>query len=135
MNFTFWLTKYKCNSKCFVLQCSIGFSANNTTLRLHVTVHYLGVLVTDRCNSLIRYLIQVISDTFITAGLQCSAPVLERDTTCCFFDDHEMRLLPWKTQFPEVDFLSSTSDPPNPNQNCRRQSCQQERTLSGLSHK
>ncbi|GKG06848.1 hypothetical protein Tco_0329817, partial [Tanacetum coccineum] len=56
------------------------------------------------CNSRKRLRTQAVSATAL-ATPRYSASVLEREVTCCRLEDHEMRLSPRKTQYPEVEHL------------------------------
>lgn len=67
-----------------------------------------GGLDKGKCTAY-REEIQVIS-AIRRARLLYSASVLERETRGCFFDCHDIRFGPRKTQYPEVERLSLGSD-------------------------
>jgi hypothetical protein len=89
---------------CLVLAWNTGFEAKASAPEL--SHQRVGGDKRGSCNSQNNVLIQYIS-AVVRHIERYSASVLERETTCCFLADHEMRLEPRKIPYPVVERLSS----------------------------
>ena len=99
---TLSLTKWQSISMCLVLACWTGLEAKDIEEALSHRI-LIGV-ETGTSKSLSRHLIQETSHVVSARDLY-SASVEDLETTFCFLDCHEMRLLPRKTQLPDTDLL------------------------------